>query len=97
MNTRKCLENPEFPILKKKVDKITNTLDSLFSTAAINGKNTIEQNSKLSLCDGSLLECCRPKSKSNTTPTPITTPTTASTTVSNVEITTKTTTTTTEK
>ena len=77
-NTRKCdLKNPEFPLLKKKVDKLSNTLDALFTTTAINGDNVIEQNSNLSLCDGSLLVCCHPISRP-TTPSTTSTPTTIS-------------------
>ena len=65
MNTRECdLEDPKFPtLIKKKVDdKVTDDLiDSLFSVRTIDGDNVIEQDSKLSLCDGSLQVCCHPK------------------------------------
>ena len=66
LNTRLCdLDDPSFPLLKKKkkkeVDAVSNILAQLFTATSIDGKNVIEQESKLSLCDGSLQVCCHPK------------------------------------
>ena len=81
MNPRACdFDDPQFPPLKKKVDKQKKAAAAadflfadgdLFSATNIDGQNVIEQNSDASLCERSFDICCHKKAtRHQTTPAP---------------------------
>ena len=91
MNPRACdFDDPQFPPLKKKVDKqkqadlaadllFGSFGDDLFSASNDDGQNVILQNSDASLCDRALDICCHKKDGSlRLTPAPTPPPATAS-------------------